>query len=324
MSTATNKGSQVVYDKYRQALQASLVAKSKQDLVRPGIVSGCEVSIFSGTAVRIANGIFAIADGEHTVVIHKGALYDLTVDGTSEYIVARYTYSDAEAWYADFLNVATPDPTDVILGKVVYTLGVATGIDLSETMSAFLRYDYEIFVTASGKNDTLKNLIELGNLVVGSANHIGIDQVWLGSSSLEYPEESYLHEVLPVITLLKSRASKFYFRIKAAQPIDILFKLRFAMDSATSGLVRLKLSYLALSSGADITSITWLGDTSETVVCPTTAEEVVELSTTNLKIPSSVTGVEDRTIICMLERDYLHANDTHTGKMHLIDLIALV
>ena len=46
-------------------------------------------------------------------------------------------------------------------------------------------------------------------------------------------------------------------------------------------------------------------------------------NTVDLKIPSSVTNIEDRYILCRLERLYGHVNDTHTGDLNLVGITAI-
>ena len=326
MSTSTNNGNQLVFDKFSQLLTGDLVGQARQDREQVGAITGLAVTKVSDTVARIATGRMNISDGTRTVTIQTQANYELTVDGTSTYIVARYTYSAVADWYADILNVSSIATNDVVLATIAYSTGAIQTINYEDRTNAKQVTDDNVFITASGKNDSLKDLLEAGTLISGTTTSIYTGLVvapWL--DEVNTPGEENVGGALDALVFDNANPAYVYFGLRTGAHVNIKFKLKACVNTAASGLVRLKLSYIALAAGVDISDISNQfsapNEAEENFVMPTADYEMAEFESVNLKIPDTFNTTADRIILCRLERDYSDPSDTHTGSFLLFDII---
>lgn len=323
MSTATNNGSQKVFFNYKKALTGANMNEAAQVIHRPGVLSGMQVTIVDTDTVAIATGVFNISDGTHTVTIAKEASHNLDVDGTSLYIVARYTYSTQEGWYAAFLNVATVQTNDVLLAAVTYDTGDLDTVDLSGKTDGNRVLDSEVFITAGGRNQYFKDLIQAGVFGPDAALNNWTDKIadsWF-VDSVNPPIEEFIGP-LPVFTFDETASRYFYFVIKTGSEIAVNFKICYTGSAASTNGFVLKLDYQLLTDGlTGLDSLTFSTNSSQQISGPSAVNEYKEIQTSTLNLPSSIMTATNKLILCRISRDYGNVNDTYTGNISLIQLI---
>ncbi len=110
--------------------------------------------------------------------------------------------------------------------------------------------------------------------------------------------------------------------IRTGAVIDINFKLKYTGDAIATGDVSLQLDYKLLSNGlTNLDTLTFTEFSIEDVNVPAGPYTYKEFTTTTLKLPSSLSTVADKLIICRLSRDYGAAGDTYTGDLQLMQML---
>jgi hypothetical protein len=317
MATSTNNGNQAIYFNYHKALTGDIMNKANHVINKVGVLSGLEITKASNSTVSIAEGFLNISDGgNRTILIHKQSSHTISVDGSSEYIVARYNYSETELWFASFINVATPSSNDVILGKILYNSGNVDSIDYSHNVITDGRRvnDQDIFITAGGRNQYFKELIESGVFGPEASGNNWLDTIqgtWVSDED-EAPAQEF--------DTIKNRY--LYFFIKTGSAVDIKFLLKYTGDVSSPLQVRLKLDYIVLTNGmSSIDDITFENTNYENIIMSDEANEFIELQTSTFKVASAASSVSNKLILCRMSRDYSHASDTYQGNFQLIQMI---
>lgn len=326
MSTSTNNGNQAVYFNYHKALTGDIMNKANHIIYKVGVLSGLAVTKASDSTVTIAEGFFNITDGSNrTIMVHKQSSHSMSVDGSSQYIVARYTYSETELWFAAFLNVATPASNDVILGKITYDSGDVDTIDSTHDVITDGKRvdDQDIFITAGGRNQYFKELIEAGVFGPEASGNNWLDTMqgtWVSDEDTA-PIPIMIGGIIPAQEFDNTANRYLYFFIKAGSNIDVKFLLKFTGDASSATDVRLKLEYIVLTNGlSDIDDLTFENTQTEEITMPDTANEFAEVQTDTFKVPSAASAVSNKLILCRMSRDYDHENDTYSGSFQLIQM----
>jgi hypothetical protein len=324
--SATNTGNQSVYFNYHKALTGDIFNRAQQNVRRPGVLAGLGVTKQSNTSVSIATGVFAISDGTRTVTINKGSAHNVTVSNTNSYVVARYSYSNTEEWYATFIGVANPLANDVVLAKLNWTSTTLSSIDLTVKTDGNRINDYELFITANSINAYFKDAIQagiFGNTASGNNWLDKIDNSWFDDTNSP-PIESMVG-VLPAYTFDKTVNRYFYFYLKTGSAVDIKFRLKYTGSSSSSGNARFSLSYKVLTDGlTSINNITFDATNSENIPTPGGANTMKEVTTTTLKLPSSASAVANKLVLCRVTRDYSNTADTYPGNISMLEMIPSV
>lgn len=324
--SATNVGNQTVYFNYKKALTGDIFNKSQQTFKRKGTVSGMTVAKLSDVSVSVATGVFNISDGTHMVTINKASSSSITVDNTKNYIVARYTYSEAELWYAEFLHVATVLTNDVLLATLNWTGSTLTSVSMVGRHDANIVYDTEVYITANSHNAYFKDLIlsgVFGNSASGNLWLNLIDNGWLGDNDTS-PLEEMLGGMIPVLGFDTTNRYLYWF-LKSGASVDINFKLKYVTNSTNAGNVVMKLEYMTLTDGlTDMDSLIFVDSTAETIATPGAINVFKETTTSTLKIPSAAMTVPDKLVLCRLTRDQAAGGDTFTGTIKFLQIVPVV
>lgn len=322
--TVTNVGNQSVFFNYQKDLTGAIVNAANEDLLRVGPLSGMEVTRYDDTHISLATGKFVISDGTYTVVVHKGANHEILVDGTSEYIVARYSYSAAEFWYAEFVNTASVLANDIILGKIVYAGGLVSSIDNSENDNGHISYDNDVLVTALGYNRYLKDLIEDGTFGTNTLHNWTdlLTNSWFHNTE-EQPIQELYADMFPVLTFDNTKNRYVYFWIRTGANVDVLFNIKYTTSiAAVSKAVKLKLDYMVMVNGlSGLSSAAFAINTTEAITVADTEDSYTAVTTTTLKLPSSVSTTPNRLILCRLSRDYADGADTYAGDFKILSIL---
>ena len=325
--SSNNIGTQSVYFNYHKPLTGDIFGRAQQNLRRLGVLTGLAVVKQSNSLVSIATGILAISDGARTVTINKGAVNTLAVSNIYSYVIARYSYSEEEDWYADFLAVANPSANDVVLAKLNWSGATLSSVDLTVKTDGNRINDYELFVTASGINSYFKDAIQagvFGNTASGNNWLDKIDNSWFDETNSP-PLEQMLGGVLPVYTFDKTVNRYFYFYLKSGAPVDIKFRVKYTGTSTNTGNSKFNLDYKVLNNGlTGIDNITFDATTTEVLPTPGGIYTLKEFTTTTLKLPSAASAVSNKLILCRVSRDYADGTDTYTGNLSLLELIPVV
>lgn len=321
---ASNTGTQSVYFNYHKALTGDNFGKAQQNYIRAGVLAGMAVTKTNNTTVGIASGVFAVSDGTRMVTISKAANNALTVNNTHNYVVARYTYSETEAWYADFEAVANPITNDVVLAKLNWTSTTLTSVDNTLKTDGRRVNDYELYVTANSLNGYFKDLIQsgvFGNTASGNIWLNLIDNAWFDDTS-NPPLEEMLGGMIPVLGFDKGSSRYMYFMIKSGSPVDVKLKLKYVYTGTGAQGVVMKLEYMTLTDGlTNMDSLTFTNSNTETISAPGAINVLKEFSTSTLKIPSAAMTVPDKLILCRLSRAIADGGDTNTATVKFIHIV---
>lgn len=147
MSTIINLGSQVLTFDYLQAGTAESFNKINYRIFERGIYTGGIISKYSASQIEISPMVFYIEDSttelgvrvETTVPFQSSTTPgdDFQITSTKTYIVARFTWSNTEAWYVKFWALENPgaiESDDIVIGKLIYS-----GSTLQTTVDYSLR-----------------------------------------------------------------------------------------------------------------------------------------------------------------------------------------
>ena len=319
----TNVGNQSVYFNFHKALTGDVFNRAQKNTRRPGVLTDMTVTKVTNTSVTVGAGVFAISDGTRTVTINKASSHNLVVSNTYSYVVARYSYSEEEIWYADFLAVTTPSSNDVILAKLIWSGSTLSSVDLSFKTDGNRINDYEIYITANSINSYFKDAIQAGIFGTASSGNNWLDKIddsWFDDTNSP-PLETVIG-VLPTYTFDKTVDRYFYFYLKTGSPVDIKFRIKYTGSSSGAGVAKFNLAYKVLTDGlTNISSITFEGTTTETIPTPGGVNTYKEITTSTLKLPSSVSAVPNKLVLCRVSRDYADSGDTYAGNISLIGMI---
>ncbi len=324
MGSIINVGNQKVFFNYHKALTGANMNEYLQERLRPGIIEGMSVTKQSDTSILLGTGSFVISDGSKVIVVKKSSSNSIIVDSSKDYIIGRYTYSTIEDWYVEFLNVDVPLANDIIFRKIIYVGGNVDSFDDSENDNAWRAYDNDLFITASGHNAYFKDLIESGAFGPTASGNKWLELVvasWLDESA-NAPIEETVGTKIPVLSWDNVQDRYLYFLIRTGAAVDIDFRLKFTGDAVATGQVRLRLEYKLLSSGlTNLDSLTFSEFTEEDIAVPAGPYTYQETTTTDLKLPSVLSAVSNKLIICRLYREYANVSDTYTGNFQLIQML---
>lgn len=324
----TNTGNQTIYDAFGQALTGDMQGKSKQSLLRPGVLEGMGVAKFSNTQVRIDVGVFNISDGTRAVKVQVASQVLITTTSTKPYIVARYSYVAQAANFVDFLNVTTKEANDIELANVIYNGASIDTVSTSTKDNGRAVTADNTLINTGTEYRSLQSLYDTGSLLPGqqAAVYLGyVNNLFIDPDTAA--DEVVIGTILTGLAFPADADKYFYFILRTGVAVDITFKLRTTGDVASAGGVRYKLSYYHISNGANLSTIKTTMDsavsTSQTITMPATAYTMLETTTTVLKIPDTANVVPDRLILCRLTRDQSHVDDTYTGNAIMLGIIPI-
>lgn len=128
-----NVGSQTVSVKYHDPVDSYIVNERHDEVRERGIYSGGYLTVTGANTVSLSALVCEIGDANYQVKVKTSAAVSITCSSVNVYIVLRWTYSgDASADYMDFIATNSPASNDLIVGKVVYSGGVASSIDYGD------------------------------------------------------------------------------------------------------------------------------------------------------------------------------------------------
>lgn len=327
---AINTGNQTVFFNYHKALTGANMNLNNYLLRTPGVINGCEVTKNNNTSVDIDAGLFNISDGTYTVTVHKQSLQNLVVTNPDRYVVARYTYSAAENWYADILNVSSPAANDVVLGVITYAAGNVSTVDssLSAITNGNKVLDVNVMITANSLNMYMYDAIVGGYFGPYSPSNSWLDKLtdsWLAEdAAIKPPHKRMIGNILPAAGFdnVDNRYLYFYLRT-CTNVVDIKFVMHVCGDLGSANNVKLNLDYAVISNGlAALDTLVFTTGATELISMPAVAYTNKKLTTATLKIPSAVSGSgTGLMILCRLTRDYNHANDNYAGEIDILQMI---
>ena len=324
MGTITNVGDQKIFFNYHKELTGANMNEFQQERTPPGIIKDMVVTKQTDSSILLGTGVFGISDGTNTVMVRKDSPNAMSVVDTKPYIVGRYTYNTIEDWYVEFLNVTTPVANDVIFGKINFVSGDVDSIDYSENDNSWKRFDYDLFVTASGHNAYFKDLIESGVFGPAASGNRWLDlmtESWFEETD-NAPIENFIGTKIPSLVWDQTIDRYFYFYLRTGAVVDIDFRLKFSGNNGAGGNVKLKLEYKLLSNGlTNLDTLAFSDSTEEVVTMAPAVYTYQELTTTTLIIPSAVSAISNKLILCRLSRDYGDASDTYPGNFELIQML---
>ncbi len=176
---STNTGTQLVLWRFQTPLVGSDLAQVNAGVMYPGIYSGLTPSA-AGAVVTFAPGTILIYDstdfGQADAKLIKVAFqtsFNHTATPGNRYVVARYTWSDALAWYADIADTNTVLASDIILCALEWNGSVVSRVDVSSRTKGF-NVDFDAVIknllpTASPTVDRTV-LVAAGSFVYGKSH----------------------------------------------------------------------------------------------------------------------------------------------------------
>jgi len=144
----SGEGNQIVHFGYEHSATASELNKHLENIVKPGIYKGAELSIQDATTLRISPGVFLIkcTTGE-LVRIETQSNIDKTVSEATPYVISNFNWLNEEN-YADFDVKAFGSiySNDIVFGKGVFSAGSLSDVNYEDRTYGLYNDDEELHV----------------------------------------------------------------------------------------------------------------------------------------------------------------------------------